>query len=107
MPKERPVTPSLSYYLILSAILFTIGMLGVFTRRNVLIVFMSIELMLNAVNLTFVAFARGLNSLTGQVFVLFVMAVAAAEVAVGLAIIISYYRNRSTVDVDDLSLLKW
>jgi NADH-quinone oxidoreductase subunit K len=82
-------------------------MLGVFTRRNALIVFMSIELMLNAVNLTFVAIARSLNSLTGQVFVLFVMAVAAAEVAVGLAIIIAFFRNRETVDVDDLNLLKW
>ena len=101
------MSPALPYYLSLSAILFAIGMLGVFTRRNVLIVFMSIELMLNAVNLTFVAFARALNSLTGQIFVMFVMAVAAAEVAVGLAIIIAFYRNRETVDVDDLSLLKW
>jgi len=101
------LSPALPYYLSLSAILFAIGMLGVFTRRNVLIVFMSIELMLNAVNLTFVAFARALNSLTGQIFVMFVMAVAAAEVAVGLAIIIAFYRNRETVDVDDLSLLKW
>jgi NADH-quinone oxidoreductase subunit K len=91
----------------LSAILFSIGMVGVFTRRNALIVFMSIELMLNAVNLTFVAIARSLNSLTGQVFVMFVMAVAAAEVAVGLAIIIAFFRNRETVDVDDLNLLKW
>ena len=101
------MTPPLPYYLTLSAILFAIGMLGVFTRRNVLIVFMSIELMLNAVNLTFVAFARALSSLTGQVFVMFVMSVAAAEVAVGLAIIIAFYRNRETVDVDDLSQLKW
>jgi NADH-quinone oxidoreductase subunit K len=101
------VSPSLPYFLTLSAILFSIGMLGVFTRRNVLIVFMSIELMLNSVNLTFVAIARSLNSVTGQVFVMFVMAVAAAEVAVGLAIIIAYFRNRETVDVDDLSILKW
>jgi NADH-quinone oxidoreductase subunit K len=101
------MSPSLPYFLTLSAILFSIGMLGVFTRRNVLIVFMSIELMLNAVNLTFVAIARSLNSVTGQVFVMFVMAVAAAEVAVGLAIIIAYFRNRETVDVDDLSILKW
>jgi NADH-quinone oxidoreductase subunit K len=101
------VSPSLPYFLTLSAILFSIGMLGVFTRRNVLIVFMSIELMLNAVNLTFVAIARSLNSVTGQVFVMVVMAVAAAEVAVGLAIIIAYFRNRETVDVDDLSILKW
>jgi len=101
------MSPSLPYFLTLSAILFSIGMLGVFTRRNVLIVFMSIELMLNAVNLTFVAIARSLNSVTGQVFVMFVMAVAAAEVAVGLAIIIAYFRNRETVDIDDLSILKW
>ena len=101
------MSPALPYYLSLSGILFAVGMLGVFTRRNVLIVFMSIELMLNSVNLTFVALSRALTSLTGQVFVMFVMAVAAAEVAVGLAIIITYYRNRETVDVDDLSLLKW
>ena len=101
------MSPSLPYYLTVSVILFAIGMLGVFTRRNVLIVFMSIELMLNAVNLTFIAFARHLHSVTGQVIVMFVMAVAAAEVAVGLAIIIAFFRNKETVDVDDLSLLKW
>ena len=101
------MNPPLPYYLTLAAALFSIGMMGVFTRRNVLIVFMSIELMLNSVNLTFVALARQLGSVTGQVFVMFVMAVAAAEVAVGLAIIIAFYRNRETVDVDDLDLLKW
>ncbi|MCZ6635439.1 MAG: NADH-quinone oxidoreductase subunit NuoK [bacterium] len=97
----------ISYYLILSAILFTIGVAGVLTRRNVIVIFMCIELMLNAVNLTFVAFSRHLMSGEGQVFVFFVMAVAAAEVAVGLAIIIAVFRNRETVDVGDVNLLKW
>jgi NADH-quinone oxidoreductase subunit K len=97
----------LSAYLILSAYLFTMGVIGVATRRNALIIFMSIELMLNAVNLTFLAFARFLNSMDGQIFVFFVMVVAAAEVAVGLAIIIAIYRNKETVDVAELNLLKW
>jgi len=97
----------LSAYLILSAFLFFIGVVGVAIRRNALIIFMSIELMLNAVNLTFLAFARFLNSMDGQIFVFFVMVVAAAEVAVGLAIIITVYRNKETVDVAELNLLKW
>ncbi len=97
----------LEAYLILSAFLFTVGVIGVATRRNALIIFMSIELMLNAVNLSFLAFARFLNSMEGQIFVFFVMVVAAAEVAVGLAIIIAIYRNRETVDVAELNLLKW
>jgi len=97
----------LEAYLLLSAFLFTVGVIGVATRRNALIIFMSIELMLNAVNLTFLAFARFLNSMEGQIFVFFVMVVAAAEVAVGLAIIIAIYRNRETVDVAELNLLKW
>ncbi|MFI5338487.1 MAG: NADH-quinone oxidoreductase subunit NuoK [Candidatus Methylomirabilales bacterium] len=97
----------LSAYLILSAFLFSIGVVGVAIRRNALIIFMSIELMLNAVNLTFLAFARFLNSMDGQIFVFFVMVVAAAEVAVGLAIIITIYRNKETVDVAELNLLKW
>ena len=96
----------LSYYLVLSAVLFSIGMVGVLIRRNVLIIFMSIELMLNAVNLSFVAFSRFLGSLDGQVFVFFVMAVAAAEVAVGLAIIICIFRNKATVNVDEINLMK-
>ncbi len=96
----------LSYYLVLSAVLFSIGMVGVLIRRNVLIIFMSIELMLNAVNLSFVAFSRFLESLDGQVFVFFVMAVAAAEVAVGLAIIICIFRNKATVNVDEINLMK-
>jgi NADH-quinone oxidoreductase subunit K len=97
----------LEAYLLLSAFLFSVGVIGVATRRNALIIFMSIELMLNAVNLTFLAFARFLDSMEGQIFVFFVMVVAAAEVAVGLAIIIAIYRNRETVDVAELNLLKW
>ena len=96
----------LSYYTILGAILFTIGVLGVLTRRNAIMIFMSIELMLNAVNLTLVAFARGLSSLDGQVFVFFVMTVAAAEVAVGLALIVAIYRTLGSTDVDDVSMMR-
>ena len=97
----------ISYYLMLSAILFVIGVAGVLTRRNAIVIFMCIELMLNAVNLAFVAFAKQLGQGDGQVFVFFVMAVAAAEVAVGLAIIISVFRNRETIDVAEINLLKW
>jgi NADH-quinone oxidoreductase subunit K len=93
-------------YLFLSAFLFVVGVVGVATRRNALVIFMCIELMLNAVNLSFVAFARFLHSLDGQVFVFFVMTVAAAEVAVGLAIIIAMFRNAETVNVDEVRLLK-
>jgi NADH-quinone oxidoreductase subunit K len=93
-------------YLFLSAFLFVVGVVGVATRRNALVIFMCIELMLNAVNLSFVAFARFLHSLDGQVFVFFVMTVAAAEVAVGLAIIIAMFRNAETVNVDEVHLLK-
>ncbi|PWB80279.1 MAG: NADH-quinone oxidoreductase subunit NuoK [Candidatus Methylomirabilota bacterium] len=99
-------TVPLSAYLILSAALFVIGVAGVLIRRNVLVIFMAIELMLNAVNLTFVAFARFLRSMDGQIIVLFVMAVAAAEVAVGLAIIIALYRNKESANVDEINLLK-
>jgi NADH-quinone oxidoreductase subunit K len=97
----------LEAFLILSVFLFVVGVIGVATRRNALIIFMSIELMLNAVNLSFLAFARFLDSMEGQIFVFFVMVVAAAEVAVGLAIIIAIYRNRETLDVAELNLLKW
>lgn len=93
-------------YLLLSGFLFIVGVVGVVTRRNVLIIFMAIELMLNAVNLSFVAFSRFLHSLDGQVFVFFVMTVAAAEVAAGLAIIIALFRNVETVYVDEVHLLK-
>jgi NADH-quinone oxidoreductase subunit K len=97
----------LNYYLALSAILFSLGVVGVLTRKNAIIVFMSIELMLNAVNLTLVAFSSFLGDSTGQVFVFFVMAVAAAEAAVGLSIIIAMFRNKTTLNVDEINLMKW
>jgi NADH-quinone oxidoreductase subunit K len=96
----------LGWSLALSAVLFCVGVVGVLVRRNALVIFMSIELMLNAANLAFVAFARQLNSLDGQIFVFFVMTVAAAEVAVGLAIIVNVFRLRETVFVDEINLLK-
>jgi len=94
-------------YLIVSAILFAIGTIGVLTRKNAIVMFMCIELMLNAVNLTFVAFSRYLGNLDGQVFVFFVMTVAAAEAAVGLALMIAFYNNRESIDMDDVNLMKW
>ena len=97
----------MSYLVGLSAVLFTIGVAGVLLRRNTIVIFMSIEIMLNAVNLAFVALGRRLGSMDGQVIVFFVMTVAAAEAAVGLAIIISVFRNRETVNADELSLMKW
>jgi len=97
---------SVNSYLIVAAILFAIGVLGVLIRRNAIIIFMSIELMLNAVNLSFVALARHLHSIDGQVIVFFIMTVAAAEVAVGLAIIVSIFRLRGTVHVDEIRLLR-
>ncbi|MBP1684068.1 MAG: nuoK [Deltaproteobacteria bacterium] len=97
----------ISWYLILGAVLFTIGTLGVLIRRNVIVIFLSIEVMLNAVNLVFVSLSRHLHSMDGQVIVFFVMTVAAAEAAVGLAIIITVFRNRQTVNVDELNLLRW
>lgn len=98
------VTPA--YYMALAAILFSIGAAGILLRRNALIMFMSVELMLNAANLTFVAAGRELGAIEGQVAVLFVMVVAAAEVVVGLAIIVTVFRRRETASVDDLSALK-
>src|SRR5512137_3231773 len=96
----------IQYYLGLSAILFTLGALGVLIRRNAIIIFMSIELMLNASNLAFVAFARFYDVLSGQLFVFFVMTVAAAEVAVGLALIVAIFRSKHSIDVDQMSSLK-
>jgi NADH-quinone oxidoreductase subunit K len=96
----------ISHYLVLSAMLFLIGVMGVLFRRSALILFMSIELMLNAVNLSFVAFARLWNAADGQMFVMFIFTVAAAEAAVGLAIVIALFRQRDSVDVDDVSLMK-
>ena len=97
----------LSYYLILGALLFIIGAIGVLTRRNALVILMSIELMLNAVNITLVAFSRFQGNFTGQIFSLFIIAVAAAEAAVGLAIIIVLFNNRETLNVDEINLMKW
>ena len=94
------------YYLILSAVLFTIGVVGVLIRRNVLIIFMSVEMMLNAVNLSFVALAQHFLDLNGQIFVLMVMVVAAAEVAVGLAIVMTIVRRKDTTNIEDVNLLK-
>ncbi len=94
------------YYLVISTVLFTLGVVGVLVRRNALVVFMSIELMLNAVNLAFVAFARHLATLEGQIVVFFVLVVAAVEVVVGLAIIVDIFRSRNTVDLDDVDLLR-
>ena len=96
-----------SYYLLLAALLFTIGGVGVLLRRNAILVFMSIELMLNSVNLTFVTFSRTTGTLDGQVMAFFVMVVAAAEVVVGLAIIMSIFRSRRSASVDDVNLLKY
>lgn len=98
---------SLNYMMLLSGALFSIGVAGVLLRRNVLVMFMSIELMLNAVNLAFVSLGNRLGTMDAQVIVFFVMTVAAAEAAVGLAIIISIFRNRESVNVDDFTLLKW
>ena len=96
-----------THYLILSTIVFSIGVIGVLTRRNVIIIFMSIELMLNSVNLNLVAFSDRLQDQTGQVFAVFVITVAAAEAAVGLGIVISLFRNKETVNVDEIDLMKW
>lgn len=97
----------LEHYILVSAVLFIIGIIGVLTRRNLVIIFMSVELMLNSVNLLLAAFSVYHNDSAGQIFVFFIMAVAAAEVAVGLAIIVMIYRNINSVDINDLSKLKW
>ena len=98
---------SLHSYLIVSAILFSIGTIGVLTKRNAIVIFMCVEMMLNAVNLTFIAMSRYLGNIDGQVFVFFIMTVAAAEAAVGLALMIAFYKNRESIDVEDVNLLKW
>lgn len=103
MPQSIP----LEYYLALSATIFSIGAVGVLTRRNAILMFMSIELMLNAVNLTLVAFSSFLGDAAGQIFVFFVMTVAAAEASVGLAIILALFRNKQTVYVDEVNLMRW
>lgn len=96
----------ISYYVTLSAILFTIGIMGVLTRRNAIIIFMSIELMFNSANLLFVAFARSFSELDGQIFVFFVIAVAAAEVAIGLALIVAVFRSKKSINIDEINQLK-
>ena len=96
-----------THYMVLSAALFTLGLVGVMTRRNVIIVLMSIELMLNAVNINLIAFSHQLQSAVGQVFAVFVIVVAAAEAAVGLGIILAFYRNKETVNIDEMNLLRW
>jgi len=98
---------NLNGYLIVSAILFAIGTIGVLTRKNAIVIFMCIELMLNAVNLTFIALSRHLGHLDGQIFVIFIMTVAAAEAAVGLALMIAFYNNKESIDVEDVNLMKW
>lgn len=97
----------ISYYMALSAVVFLTGMVGVLIRRNIIIILLSVELMLNATNINFVAFSQHFHNVAGQVFVFFALTVAAAEVAVGLAIIIALYRSRSTINVDEFQLLKW
>ncbi len=99
------ITPA--HYTILSAVLFTIGVIGVLVRRNIIIIFMSIELMLNAVNINLVANARHVENLVGQVFVVFVIAVAAAEAAVGLGILLAFFRNKETVNIDEMNVMRW
>ncbi|HZA26252.1 MAG TPA: NADH-quinone oxidoreductase subunit NuoK [Actinomycetota bacterium] len=97
----------IGYYLVLSGLLFTIGTVGVLVRRNALVIFMSIELQLNAVNLSLIAFSRRLGEVDGQILAFFSMVVAAAEVVVGLAIIVAIFRRRATASVDDISALRW
>jgi len=99
------ITPA--HYMILSAALFVIGIIGVMTRRNIIIVLMSIELILNAVNINLVAFSSQVQNGIGQVFAIFVIAVAAAETAVGLGIILAFYRNKETVNIDEMSIMRW
>jgi NADH-quinone oxidoreductase subunit K len=100
-----PITPV--HYIVLSAALFTIGVIGVLVRRNVIVILMSIELILNAVNINLIAFSRQLGDPVGQVFAIFIICVAAAEAAVGLGIILAFYRNKETVNIDEMSLMRW
>jgi len=100
-----PITPY--HYLVLSAALFVIGLIGVMVRRNVIVVLMSIELMLNSVNINLAAFSYQLHNAAGQVFAIFIIAVAAAEAAVGLGIILAFYRNKETVNIDEMNIMRW
>lgn len=111
--KQAAMNPDLSKFLVIGALLFIIGVAGVLTRRNIIVIFMSIELILNAANLNFIAFSRYLyeqgsvNAVAGQIFTVFVIVVAAAEAAIGLGIVIALYRNKETIWVDEIDLLKW
>src|SRR6185503_3150254 len=111
--KRAAVNPDLSKFLVIGALLFIIGVAGVLTRRNIIVIFMSIELILNAANLNFIAFSRYLsemgsvNAVAGQIFAVFIIVVAAAEAAIGLGIVIALYRNKETIWVDEIDLLKW
>jgi NADH-quinone oxidoreductase subunit K len=111
--KQAALNPDLSKFLVIGALLFIIGVAGVLTRRNIIVIFMSIELILNAANLNFIAFSRYLqetgsaNAIAGQIFTVFVIVVAAAEAAIGLGIVIALYRNKETIWVDEIDLLKW
>ena len=111
--KHAAFNPDLSKFLVIGALLFIIGVAGVLTRRNIIVIFMSIELILNAANLNFIAFSRYLtetgsaNALAGQIFTVFVIVVAAAEAAIGLGIVIALYRNKETIWIDEIDLLKW
>ncbi len=114
MVRESAMNPDLSKFLVIGALLFIIGVAGVLTRRNIIVIFMSIELILNAANLNFIAFSRYLslsenpaNAIAGQIFTVFVIVVAAAEAAIGLGIVIALYRNKETIWVDEIDLLKW
>ena len=98
---------TVNHYLLLSAILFAIGTFGVLTRKNAIVIFMCIEVMLNSVKLTFIALSRHVGNMDGQIFVFFVMTVAAAEAAVGLALMIAFFRNKESIDTDDFNMLKW
>ncbi len=99
------ITPA--HYVVLSAALFVIGMIGVLVRRNIIVIFMSIELMLNAVNINLIAYSSQLQNAAGQVFAIFVICVAAAEAAIGLGIILAFYRNKETINIDEMNLMRW
>jgi len=105
--RNTPIMITSTHYMFLSAALFMIGVIGVMVRRNIIIIFMSIELILNAVNINLVAFSAQLQNGIGQVFAIFVIAVAAAEAAVGLGIILAFYRNKETVNIDEMNLMRW
>jgi NADH-quinone oxidoreductase subunit K len=96
-----------THYMVLSSALFMIGVVGVLTRKNIIVIFMSIELILNAVNINLIAFSHQLQNTVGQVFAIFVICVAAAEAAVGLGIILAFYRNKETVNIDEMNLMRW